>query len=134
MVIVRPLFAGDAYRTEVWISDDALAAIEKYVRKKENPRGFLLKKLKHYAMNGFENYVGSDKPIRHEWDGVYRIGHDNNLFRVLGFFDGRGDGIFISADAYLKRGQDLSAADRRRINAVARIKAEGTWRKASDDD
>jgi len=133
MVEVRALFVGDDYRTEVWISDSAAKAIKNYAGTKENPRGALLKKIKRYSLNGFRAWERRDGPITHEWDGVFRIGHRSSLFRVIGFYGGSKRSEFIIADAYLKRGQQLSAPDRDRIDAFARIRKEKLWRKVDDD-
>ncbi len=61
-------------------------------------------------------------PIRHEWDGVFRIG-DESLFGVIGYFDV--DGSFLAIDAYLKSGTKLSAPQRKRIDDVAALKQNG---------
>ena len=132
MLEVRALFTGNDYQTEVWISDAAARAIRKYAGTKENPKGALLKKIQRYARNGFQFYERDDGPIRHEWDGGFRIG-GSSLFRVIGFHGGRGKSEFISVYAYLKRRRQLSAPDRDRIDTAARIKKRKLWRKADDD-
>ncbi len=128
MVEVEELFVGRPCVTRVWISQRAREEIRAFTRT-EQPRGFFVKKLEEYARNGFRYYVGNTKPVRREWDEVYRIGSRRSLFRALGFFDAED---FIVIDAYLKRGQALRASDRERIEAVAKIKSDRSWwRKGS---
>jgi hypothetical protein len=91
-------------------------------------RMLFLKKLKHYAENGFDRFEGRSSPIRHEWDGVWRVAHSASLFRVIGFYD-KGKESFIAMDSFWKRGQSLSKPQRAQIDKVAEIKATSNWRK-----
>lgn len=115
----------------MFISPQADKAFGKYQGKKENPRGIFAKRLKRYAENGFWNHEGDDTPIRPEWDGVYRLGSTDTLFRLLGFYEDDAKHVFLIIDAYQKRGQQLNASDRKRIDRVAKIKKERQWIKRS---
>lgn len=126
MIEVDVLFSDKDHKTGVLISHGATEVFSKY-RRKENPPGAFLKKLKRYAQNGFDLYVGADRPIRPEWDGVFRIG-DSSLFRLIGFFEDGGSN-FIITDGYLKRGQKLDASDRDRIDEAARVKKQRLWKR-----
>ena len=84
-----------------------------------------LKKVERYARAGFEHYTSSSGPIRHEWDGVFRVG-DGGLFRLIGFFAGA---EFIVIDGFLKKGQQLGNRERARIDRVADLKRSKAWRK-----
>lgn len=133
MVVVRALFVGDDYQTQVWISDSAAGAIKERAGTKENPIGALLMKLQHYARSGFRYFEGKGKPIRYEGDGVFRVGLRSDLFRLIGFYTGSRKSEFITVDTYRKRGQKRSATYTARVKKVARIKRDGLWRKANDD-
>ena len=119
-LLVRELFSDVRCETRIWLAERVAKAIGNDAR--------LLKKLKQYAENGFLLYEGKDFPLRLEKPGVYRIGHRNDLFRIIGFYAGSSRSEFIAADAFKKRGQSLSKSQRERIDRVARIKRDGTWR------
>ena len=97
-----------------------------------NDRKRLLNKLQHFAKTGFRPYEGEKRPIRHEWDGVYRIAHKpDTLFRICGFYeDELGKTSFIAMDAFTKKGKKLTQRDRDRINDVVRIKNQQLWQKS----
>ncbi len=133
MCEVEELFAGASHRTRIWMSKACRKAVNDYCRKREKHRGMLLHKLKRQAEAGFGLFEGPQSPIRHEWDGVYRVGYPIDLFRILGFYEDGSRRNFIAIDAYTKHGQKLSATDRHRIDAVAKIKRDGQWRKRGHD-
>ena len=100
---------------------------------KENPPGALLKKVEKWAEVGFWNYEGKKhQPIGPEWGGVFRIGLHGGLFRLLGFYEDVRKTEFIIADAFWKKRQKLTKAEKDRIDEVARVKKEGLWRKVND--
>ncbi|MEM9751764.1 MAG: hypothetical protein AAF916_00090 [Planctomycetota bacterium] len=115
----------------MWISPRASKEMKNFSFKKENPKGQLLKKLERYSKNGFAGYTGSNKPVRPEigYDGVFRIGHRDSLFRLAGFFEGNGHDHFLIMDAYMKSGQSLSASERARLSRIAETRAKGCWIK-----
>lgn len=126
MVEVRELFPGRVdLRTQLWVADCCLEAIDNL---DDMTQRVLLKKLEHFCRAGFDVFEGASRPIRSEGDGVFRIGIQRSLFRLLGFYERRPD-VFISPDAFKKRGQQLSSADRKRIKAVARVKDKDSYRK-----
>lgn len=126
MHLVDELFVGDEFYMTVRIAEKAKKELAKYVRRGQGTR--FLKKLKRYATVGFPEYEGDKNPIRHEWDGVWRIA-DSSLFRLIGFYEGTGKESFIVIDAFTKSGKSLSVAQRRRIDEVARVKREGLWKR-----
>lgn len=123
------LLVGDpeSFATTLWASERTIKELLWYQKKKEKHRGAFFQKLERYARDGFSRWEGPERPIRHEWDGVFRIG-DSSLFRVIGFY-AAGKSEFIACDAYLKSGQKLSAVERGRIDTVAGIRGSGSWRK-----
>lgn len=104
----------------MWISGNALEELTSVDVK-------LAHKLREYAKAGFENYTTRSGPIRHEWDGVYRIGLHSSLFRLYGFFERPNS--FVIIDSSKKRGQKLSAGERARIDNVAKVKQRASWKK-----
>jgi len=116
------------YRTNVWATERMIEQLTWYQRHKEKHKGFFVKKLERYAIDGFDLYQGDDRPVRLEWDQVYRIGHQSTLFRVIGFYVGN-PSEFIAVDAYLKSGMKLKASERERINHAAQLRASGNWVK-----
>ena len=125
---VAELFQDESNLTRVCISGAAAKALAGFQATKENPSGALLKKLHHWAKNGFWNYEAAEGPIRHESDGVYRLGIRLHLYRLIGFYADDDKHVFIIADAYLKKGQKLSGDDRKRIRHVATCKRDRLWR------
>lgn len=123
------MFPGLKLATVIWGSQRVLEQLEWYQTKKETHRGQFVKKLLRYAETGFAQWQGADRPIRHEWDQVFRIGDTSNLFRVIGFYGAGNHAEFIALDAYLKSGTKLSAAERERIDRVSDVRAKGAWRK-----
>jgi hypothetical protein len=118
-------------KTQLWASAAVRAAIADH-HKSTQPTGRLLMLLKRYTQNGFRCYEGGKGcPIKYEWDGVYRIG-PGDLFRIIGFYENGSRSVFVAIDAFTKRGTELSAAERRRIEAVAKVLSDGTWRKKTN--
>ncbi|MBY0261204.1 MAG: hypothetical protein K2Q20_02605 [Phycisphaerales bacterium] len=108
-----------------------LDQLEWYQTRKEKHAGSFLKKLERYASEGFSVFVGDGKPIRLEWDQVYRIGEKSSLFRLVGFHVGNYS-EFIAIDAYLKSDTKLNASERHRIDSVAAIRARGGWYRVDE--
>ncbi len=126
MHVVDGLFVGNEYRTDVWIAEKAAKVLNKF---RERGAGLkFVKKLRYYARAGFQEFEGDKAPIRFEWDGVWRVARPSSLFRLIGFYEDD-KAAFIAIDAFTKSGTRLSAAERRRINAVARVKRDGLWKK-----
>lgn len=122
---------GGPRRTRLWLSEAVEKAIVRF-RRDGDPNGAFWKKIKRYAQTGFALYEhGERPPIRAEWDGVYRIGTVDSLFRIIGFYENDDRNDFIAIDAFLKSGQQLNRAERRRIDEVARVKKDGDWAKIS---
>jgi hypothetical protein len=118
---------GVTCRTRVYLSEQAAGKIEQ-VRDMLPPGGPFWRKLKRYAISGFEHYErGNWPPLIHEWGGVYRIGFRDGMLRLIGFYDG-GKSRFIVIDCLEKSAQQLSAAERRRVGEVVRVKNAGDWR------
>ncbi len=124
------LFSG---KTRLWLSDAAMGIVKSWFRKHRRDVEELLQKLEHCANAGFGLYEGEGRPIRREWGGVYRIGHRASLFRLIGFYEDDTKTDFIVIDGFKKRGQQLSQAERARIDEVARVKAQGLWRRRITD-
>ncbi len=124
---------GVPCKTRLWLSEKASREIHRFMRKGD-PDGRVLKHLKRCAQQGFWlSEQGTRPSVKHEWSGVYRIGFDYSLFRLIGFYvDGTNKSEFVAIDAMMKHGQSLNAAEKQRINAVVKVKKSGGWRKASD--
>ncbi len=130
MVVVEPLFAGGDFRTTVWISPSVKNGFAELSKKDRTTAGRFLKKLEYYARTGFGSFEGDrGAPIRHEWDGIYRVALHNSLFRLVGFYEGQDKSLFVVLDSFKKRGQELSSSERERINAVGVVKRNRDWRK-----
>lgn len=128
--VVDELFVGDDFATDVWASEDVQQALG---RLPPDVRVRFLDKLRYYATGGFGVFTGGrGRPIRVEWEGVFRVAHSPSLFRVIGFFDERHNAVFIAMDAFKKQGKKLTSKERRRIDAVARVNAQGNWRKRDE--
>jgi len=125
--VVDPLFVGCEFLTNVWISSKAAKELRKFVTK--GPGKAFLGKLDHYARAGFGRFEFQGGPIRHEWSGVWRVAHSASLFRLIGFYGGADRGEFIVVDAFKKKGQKLTSAQRDRIDIVADIMRRKNWRK-----
>src|SRR4051812_6669723 len=110
---VEELFAGVLCQTRFWISDAATKAIDDYLSTRPQEAGKLAAKLKYYAQAGFLRFEGEGNPIKHEWDGVYRIAWEG-LFRIVGFYEDDRKKDFIAIDAFLKKKTKLSAKERDR--------------------
>ncbi len=125
MVEVHGLFVGRGFKTEVWLTDkvrEQLCDSEK--------AGELAAKLEYFAKVGFINFEAKvGRPIKYEWNGVYRIGLHASLFRVIGFYEDDRKTGFVGVDVFTKGGQKLSKAEKKRIKEVAKIKADASWRK-----
>ncbi len=123
---VEPLFVGDDYRTDVWISEHASEVLNKFLGKTKAKGKEFIAKVEHYAKSGFENFEHSCGPIRHEWNRVFRIGQRSSLFRLIGFYVS-GKSEFMCMDGFTKRGKKLSGPQRERIAQVAKIKSQKSW-------
>ena len=128
---VVELFPNVRCRTHLWVSDAVLDRLNKRARKHQQSIARFLTVLKRYVQNGFACYEGPGHPVRHEGDGVYRIGH-HDLFRVIGFYEDDSRRDFIAIGCFLKRRQALNAAERRRIKDVARVKKEHLWKRRTN--
>ena len=125
--VVDELFAGEGCATTVWVSETVQQELK---RLPSDLRVRFLKKLRHYAKSGFSHFTGGKGcPIRYEWDGVFRVAYAPSLLRMVGFFDGRGNAVFVAIDMFKERGRKLSAAERERIDAVATVAARDNWKK-----
>lgn len=132
MYDVEELFKGRSNKTRIWLSARASKSLLAFTRKHEKDKGRFLKQIERYAEIGFAPFTGKTKDIRPEWDGVYRIGCRYALFRLIGFYEDPHN--FIVIDALEKSGQKLSGSDRSRINAVAAVCREQSYRKINHGD
>ena len=123
---VEPLFVGDDYSTDVWISERASAVLDKFLRKTRARAQEFIAKVEHYAEVGFGEYEHGGGPIRHEGNHVFRIGQTNSLFRLIGFYVS-GKSEFICMDGFTKRGQELSRPQQERIAQAAKIRKQQSW-------
>lgn len=125
--IVDEWFVGAEFRTSVWIAEKAQKALNKFVKKGDGD--WFLKKVKHFATVGFPRFEGKTNPIRHEWNGVYRVAHAASLFRLIGFYDGDDRTRFVAIDGFKKSGQSLTESERNRIDEVVRVKRDQLWER-----
>jgi len=120
------LFIETNVVTTIWASNRVFKILRKH-----DKQGLFLERIRRFAQDGFALWQGPDRPIRAEWNEVYRIGHPSTLFRLIGFYVG-GQSCFVACDAFLKSGQKLGREERQRVNEVARIRAEGDWYKEKE--
>jgi hypothetical protein len=125
---VDPLFTGTGYGTALWISKTVADEIDSFNVKN---RCAVLDKLRYFATAGFWRFEGGKGfPIKHEWDEAYRIAYKtSSLFRIVGFYS-INKTEFIAIDAFTKRKRKLSSSERGRIDVVAAVKENSSWRKA----
>ena len=134
MMDVEALFVGVRFRTEIWFADKAMEALLEACDGDLKIQEQFLLKLEHYAESGF-GYIERNKggPIRHEWEGAYRVRYrKSSLARLIGFYETDHKRCFFGMDAFKAKkrgGSKLSRQERRVIDEVARIKREGLWRK-----
>lgn len=116
---------GVPCKTRLWFSKRA------WKEAGRHRDGRIQSKLKHCCQNGLWLFEDIQPPIvKHEWDGIYRIGFVFSLFRLVGFYEDRLlKRDFICIDAFQKSGKKSSAPERERINRAAAIKRTGSWRK-----
>lgn len=134
MHTVEALYVGGEFVTSVWISRHANRTLRKFARKHRKAIPNLLDKVMYWATEGFKEFEGGKGcPIKPERDGVFRLGH-TTLFRLLGFYENDEGKPFVIIDAILKSGTSLGSHEQGRIREVARVKAEGSWRKGKADE
>jgi hypothetical protein len=122
---------GVPCKTRIWFSRRVQEEVARF-RKKGDPNGAFWKRLKRHAENGLWTAEhGSPPPVQAEWDGVYRLGYVDTLFRIIGFYEDASKSDFIAIDAYLKKGRKLNDPQRERINYVAAVKKERRWKKVN---
>lgn len=127
---VDRLFVGTEFKTQVWATHEVMQALNDF--RRVNKDGILFNKKLHYmATKGFRSFLGG--AIRPEGDGVFRIGHDRTLFRVIGFFDDTAPNTesFFMVDSFLKPGQKLSLSQRAKIDQAALAKRKNYVRKTN---
>jgi hypothetical protein len=119
-------------RTEVWVSADVLDALQQLRRSGKEYQRFM-QKLRQIAADGFENHQGPGKNVRAEGGGVFRVGFDFSMLRLLGFFeDGHHRAVFISVAAFKKTKQKLGQRERQDLELVARVHADTDYRKVEE--
>lgn len=116
------------FSTTLWASDQATEKIAHF-RTTGDPNGKIWSKILRWAQAGFQFFEG--KGVNHEWEGVFRVGTVDSLFRLIGFY-GEGKSEFIVIDAMQKKKTRLNASERVRIDEVARVKRLRLWRKAGE--
>ena len=115
-------------KTRVFVSKSAMKQIAAHVARKKDPDGTYLKTLTRAGMNGFWLLERTVPPVvKPEWDGVWRFGPKGYLFRLIGFYSDPCQDRFIIIDAFLKLGTRLNAAERKRIDAVAKVLRDVNW-------
>ncbi len=127
MHIVDGLYVGPEYATAVWLSRKADKALDRLHRHGRDI-DLLQDKIEHYAKAGFIKFEGGPV-LKHEWDGVYRLGRPDSLLRMIGFYAHDNKGQFLIMDAFLKLKGGLGSHERERINEIARVKRYGDWQE-----
>lgn len=121
--------------TPVLVSTRVIEGLDEYLGSHSREGAQFLTKLVRMAFSGFAPFVGVDnKPIRPEWNGVYRIGIQNSRFRLFGFFEGDTKAPFIVIEHHMKRGQKLDAKGRAKVDKVAEVRKHGTYRKVESQE
>jgi len=126
----------DGGETDVWMTESVLEAIEDHDAKinVRNTAGALLAKIKMWSQQGFRKFEGRHRDIKHEGQGVYRLGH-RDLFRVYGFYeDDPKKGTFIALVAHAgKQKKRNTRKEQQKIDEVARARDNVDWRKVLDE-
>lgn len=126
-VVVSPLFTGEDYKTQVWISKRAMKAFWSH-----GGVGRFDQKLERYAEKTFENWIGAGRPIQRRESGVFRIGHKTTTFRLFGFFGESADEFIIVEDWFGKPGGNNPRGEREALKRAVAIKENDLWRKDND--
>lgn len=128
-VFVSPLFTGESYKTQVWISKRAAKALLRH-----GSVGRFDVKLKRYAKKAFEKWTGNGRPIQRRKSGVLRIGHMSTTFRLFGFYGESRDEFIIVEDWYGKPGGNNPRGERKALERAVAIKENDLWRKGNDGE
>ena len=126
------LFVGGEYRTCVWISKKATEFLDKKSGKgHDRALNELLEKVEYWSKAGFWNFEGGEGfPIKNEGGGVFRLGHRNSMFRLLGFYENDDKHRFLIIDGFLKLKTKLANHERERIRQVGFVNKADGWTKS----
>ncbi|MBX3385204.1 MAG: hypothetical protein KF768_01390 [Phycisphaeraceae bacterium] len=128
-IVLHPLFVGDQFRTQVWITNDAAETIED---QSDRPDA-TMKKLKHFATNGFASFEGEENScVRHERGNAWRIRTKySSLFRLIGFYiPGMGKSGFAIITGFTKPGSGYTKGHWQRIDAVSDLRNTDGWQRS----
>ena len=128
-IVVRAVFVGRRYQTEVWMSEKAAKDI---LSQCDDPVEFK-KKLGDFAQAGFWHL--SNRIVRHEPRGkkrnTHRVRHNNSTwFRLLGFFDDNKKVFIALAGCKKKNGDTYTAAQEKLIEWVSDVKECCAWKRS----
>ena len=134
MIEVKEVQLAKDPKTRLWFSEKVQKEVA-YFRRRGDPNGAFWMKLKRCCEIGFAYAEQGGWPIiKHEWDGVCRIGIKSSVFRIVGFYAGDNKTDFIAIDAFEKqKGQRLSVPEQALVNVVVGVKKGSLWRKVTDD-
>ncbi len=130
-LILRPLFSGKAYRTEVWIGDEASGRLNTWMEEDEEDASDYIDKLEHFAKNWFHNFEGPTKGIRSKgntWPVILAT-QPFGLFRLYGFYETAQKKAFLVPSCTMKRGKKMTGADKEECDFASQIKRTGQWVK-----
>lgn len=129
MILVRKVDFKVNCNTRLWCSDKIFEMVG------TRPDVRFWARVKRLAQNGFAYGERPTPPmVKHEWKQVYRVGFVDSLFRIIGFYQDQSKHDFIAIDSFLKKGQQLTAGQRKLIDQVAIIKSDALWRKVEEDE
>lgn len=121
---------GTQVRTRLWYSKAVKKAIGDLDGSEQKS---LRKRLIRYMKHGFRHYERDDFPICSESNGIWRIGHRNDLFRIIGFYENNTDQNFIATHAFKKKGQELTSAQQEMLRQARQIREQASYQKETRD-
>lgn len=135
-VVVRPHFCAPNHRTQLWLSDDVLEAIDRYQADDLDAGNDYMNKVEYYAKAGFWNHDGTrTKSKRHpgirpkkNYKYVLAI-QPFGRFRICGFYENPQRTVFIGVSATMKRGMKMKAPYKAACQFAADVRESGSWRK-----
>lgn len=122
MHTVRRKFRG---KTDVWASDRADSIVDEWLKEDAETARELLDLVAQISKDGFSIHE-KGVVLRYEWEHVWRI--RRKRFRLIGFYHYNKD-EFIIIDGYEKKTRKLTKRQRKRVDAVAKVRKDKDWVK-----
>lgn len=135
IVVVCPLYVGDQYETDLWVSADAMKQLDAFRIKKPEAWYEYTTGVKTCAKAGFGRYEGKKNRIRYkkEWR-VYALEPRGTLFRLYGCYSAPIKREFIAISSTLKKGGTMRRKDKAAAEFAGKICKEHLWKKQGETE